>query len=37
MLKMGTAMGISNNVMTAMIKEIDVNKDGTINVDEWID
>lgn len=36
MFQMGNAMGITNNVMKCMIKEVDINGDGTINVEEWI-
>lgn len=34
---MGESMGISRKVMNSMIKEIDVNGDGTIELEEWID
>lgn len=37
MFLMGESMGISRKIMSSMIKEIDVNGDGTIELEEWID
>jgi len=34
---MGESMNITRKVMHSMIKEIDVNGDGTIELDEWIE
>jgi len=33
---MGENIGISPEIMKSMIKEIDVNGDGTIEINEWI-
>mmetsp|Transcript_28917 Transcript_28917/g.24286 ORF Transcript_28917/g.24286 Transcript_28917/m.24286 type:complete len:82 (+) Transcript_28917:332-577(+) len=34
---MGVNIGIGKEIMKTMIKEIDVNGDGTIEVNEWIE
>jgi len=34
---MGENIGISNKIMETLIKEIDVNGDGTIEINEWIE
>mmetsp|Transcript_55313 Transcript_55313/g.46619 ORF Transcript_55313/g.46619 Transcript_55313/m.46619 type:complete len:85 (+) Transcript_55313:392-646(+) len=36
MYSMGENIGISPEIMKSMIKEIDVNGDGTIEINEWI-
>jgi len=37
MKKMGFELGIAPIAMLEMIKEIDVNNDGTIELNEWLD
>jgi len=37
MYLMGKNIGISDKIMKSIIKEIDVNGDGTIEINEWIE
>lgn len=37
MKQMGQKLGIAPRIMQEMIKEIDVNNDGTIEYNEWIE